>query len=177
MTWFLLEMRNQDGSTRASGRVPIPEFFETWTWEGDASVLPAKWDEALLDCCDGGVVPHCARRPWEAPHFDAEGIFFLTQRSETCGIGVALAASSAGALGMAAQLQASCEDEDEIGVIACLGVSPASRRRGLGRALLRLCLRRHAQLGRKRVYCVVDAESRPDVCHLLRAENFQPQPA
>merc|ERR1712224_916148 len=72
-----------------TSKAVVPEMFEQWCWEGDKSVLPFKWEQAVTDCCDGQVSPN-ARRPWEIPGFDEQGIFFLTNRSDTCGIAVAL---------------------------------------------------------------------------------------
>eukprot|EP00929_Paragymnodinium_shiwhaense_P114809 TRINITY_DN83324_c0_g1_i1.p1 TRINITY_DN83324_c0_g1~~TRINITY_DN83324_c0_g1_i1.p1 ORF type:complete len:330 (+),score=87.32 TRINITY_DN83324_c0_g1_i1:78-1067(+) len=136
----------------------VPEMFEMWTWEGDRTILPHKWTQAIEEGCGGEEAlssTPAALKPWEAPNFDEEGIFFLTHRSDTCGVAVAL------------------DRGDSVGLIAGLGVHPDYRRRGLGRCLLRLCMRRHAELGRRRVVCIVDEGRCPGVAKLLRDEGFR----
>lgn len=157
--WYCLEL------TSAGPATPVcPELFEQWCWEGDPTCLPYKWTQAVEECCNGQVA-FAAERPWEAPGFDDQGIFFLTSRSETCGIAVALPAF-AGVPG----------GGDGVGVVAAWGVKPWCQRRGLGRCLLRLCLQRHSELGRRKVFCAVDPQSSPGACKLLIAEGFQPAP-
>lgn len=151
-SWLLLDLQKHAESARA--QAVIPELFEQWGWEGDLSILPAKWAQLLEECCEGQA-PVQALRPWEAPGFDRDGLFFLTHRSDTCGIALAVAA------------------QEREGVVA-LGVHPSFRRRGLGRCLLRLALARHASLGRTRVFCAVDARASPGAWHLLTSEGFQP---
>jgi len=137
-------------------RAVVPEMFEQWCWEGDRTCLPSKWEQAVRECCNGQVASD-ALRPWEASGFDEQGIFFVTSRSETCGIAVALPGTDAAD-----------------GVIASWGVQSSYRRRGLGRCLLRLCLQRHAELGRSRVFLAVDPSRSPEAFQLLQTEGFVP---
>lgn len=134
----------------------VPDLFESWTWEGDTTVLPGKWEDAITECFETSVAD-CTQKPWEDPKFDPDGIFFLTHRSGTCGIALTLDG-----------------DEKGTGVIACLGVQSAFHRRGVGRCLLRLCLQRHLQLLRTRVFCAIDAQQSPQGMQLLVSEGFKP---
>lgn len=135
----------------------VPDFFEQWCWEGDRSVLPHKWLQAVDECC-GGRVGADALRPWEAQGFDEQGIFFITSRSDTCGIALALPAG----------------EDPRTGTIGAWGVEASYRRRGLGRCLLRFCLQRHAELGRTRVLCTVSPVASPEAFQLLQQEGFLP---
>lgn len=154
--WLALDLE-QTRWTSGWPRAVVPEMFEQWRWEGELAVLPFKWDQAVEECCENDVAL-CARKPWEAPGFDQEGICFLTHRSETCGIAVALA------LG---------EPTEKMGLIAGWGVQPGHRRKGLGRCLLRLCLERHAELGRARVLCAISESKSPEAWRLLSSEGFR----
>mmetsp|Transcript_68596 Transcript_68596/g.223146 ORF Transcript_68596/g.223146 Transcript_68596/m.223146 type:complete len:157 (-) Transcript_68596:58-528(-) len=140
-------------------RPDVPDLFEQWCWEGDEFVLPKKWEQALAEACEGTALPQ-AMRPWESASFDREGIFFLTHRSDTGGIAIALPGAGA-----------------SDGVVGVLGVHPSFRRRGLGRCLLRLCVGRLVQLGRTRIFCAVDADRSPGAFKLLTSEGFRPSPA
>lgn len=162
--WLVLDLKSGAGRAGEGGgeggglrRPVVPELFEQWCWEGDATILPLKWEQAISDCCEGTATAR-ASRLWESPDFDPQGIFFMTHRSDTCGVAAALGLGGAE------------------GVVANLGVSPDFRRRGLGRCLLRLCLQRHAELGRARVFCAVDRSRSPSAWQLLIGEGFQQSP-
>eukprot|EP00747_Dinoflagellata_sp_TGD_P190812 gnl/TRDRNA2_/TRDRNA2_53210_c0_seq2.p1 gnl/TRDRNA2_/TRDRNA2_53210_c0~~gnl/TRDRNA2_/TRDRNA2_53210_c0_seq2.p1 ORF type:complete len:127 (-),score=7.81 gnl/TRDRNA2_/TRDRNA2_53210_c0_seq2:38-418(-) len=102
--------------------------------------------------------PHISARPWEAASFDPQGIFFITHRSETCGVALALESTTV--------------DGAPVGVVATFGVKPDSRRKGIGRCLLRLCIQRHKELGRSRVLCAIDRQRAPEAWQLLTSEGF-----
>jgi len=151
-SWFLLDLQASQGLQPQ--QPSVPELFEQWCWEGDTTILPLKWEQGLTDCCEGTVAPP-ALRPWEGKDFDPNGIFFVTHRSDTCGVAIAMST------GQRAE-----------GVIAVLGVHPKYRRRGLGRCLLRFCIQRLAELHCMRIFCSVDTSRSPAAAQFLTAEGF-----
>lgn len=154
--WLVLEVPPE---VDLSSRPRVPEFMETWVWEGDPDILPRKWTDAVELSFQGQEVADAAKQPWKAAAFDREGTFFVTHRSETVGIAAALAGPTA-----------------EVGVIAGWGVNPAFRRRGVGFCLLRMCIDRHVELRRSRVICAVDQQQSPEAWRLLEREGFKVGP-
>eukprot|EP00927_Polykrikos_kofoidii_P033643 TRINITY_DN28468_c0_g1_i1.p1 TRINITY_DN28468_c0_g1~~TRINITY_DN28468_c0_g1_i1.p1 ORF type:complete len:333 (+),score=65.05 TRINITY_DN28468_c0_g1_i1:107-1105(+) len=147
----------------------VPELFELWTWEGNLSVLPFKWTEVIEECygeaaMTSGVIGSAVLRPWETAGFDPQGIFFLTHRSQTCGIAAALPNSPT----------VGSQSGSTEGVIVGLAVRPEFRREGLEQCLLRLCIHHHATLGRSRVFCNMSEEWSTDACAMLATHGFLP---
>lgn len=134
----------------------VPQLYELWTWEGDETVLPFKWEKGLED--SGGCAARESRglQPWNDSGFDRESIFFITHRSETCGVAAVLPNN----------------ESRSDAVVVALGVRPQDRRHGIGRCLLRLCAHRAAELGHCSLHCAVDPEQEMDACRLLAAEGF-----
>lgn len=150
VAWMFLDL----SASRPPRIAEIPELYEQWCWEGDPRVLPRKWENGLTSCCEGTALPS-ASRPWESSTFDKEGIFFLTDRSDTVGIAMAFVCEGAAVLG-------------------ALGVHPSYRRKGVGRCLLRLCAHRQLELGRTRMWCKVPAgRSGAAARALLLSEGFR----
>lgn len=151
--WVALDL----GSGRSSVAPVVPELFEQWCWEGDTSVLPYKWQQVVEECCGGDVVD-CGARPWDEQGFDSQGTFFITSRSDTCGVAVVLPMRA---------------PPTGIGLLAFIGVRPEFRRKGLGLCLLRLCLQRHLELGRTLIFCAIDTKRSSAAWRLLEREGFR----
>jgi len=160
--WFVCDVKLEEHEMGSEG---IPDMFELWTWEGDRSILPLKWADALKAGYDAESLSAsgaAALRPWESPGFDEDGIFFLTHRSDTCGVAAILPAKSPHGAG-----------DQPVGFIAGWCVHPDFRRRGVGLCLLRSCLRRQAEMGRRRVFCAIDERSCVQAVSLLTKEGFR----
>lgn len=69
----------------------IPFLHETWTWEGDESILPYKWvniikQSQIIQMADEGsfnqVKEQLKLNYYGKPNFDKKSFFFITYRSE-----------------------------------------------------------------------------------------------
>mmetsp|Transcript_30072 Transcript_30072/g.70093 ORF Transcript_30072/g.70093 Transcript_30072/m.70093 type:complete len:324 (+) Transcript_30072:138-1109(+) len=129
----------------------VPEMHEQWTWEGDESVLPHKWHSTLEDAFQDSAMPVPQVKPWMLPDFDREGIFFITHRSDTCGVA------------------AVCS-----GRLLAFGVVQDYRRKGIGRSLLGLCIHRQLQLGTRTLTCTLSSAASSPAHILLSQMGFKP---
>jgi len=66
----------------------VPYLCETWTWQGDTSVLPHKWSE-VISSVTGKEVSSKELKENYVKHasFDPDGFYFITYRSHAIGIG------------------------------------------------------------------------------------------
>ena len=81
-------------------RVETPELCEVWTWQGDTSILPHKFESVLnaaateADYIGFGkeVFKHgeLKKKFIQRPDFDPDGFFFITYRSNAIGLTLAL---------------------------------------------------------------------------------------
>lgn len=82
-----MDLLTLPASFAKSLKADCPLYFESWGWEGDTAVLPAKWAnvwESLgVDEYDhGAVLERCVAHP----SFDPGHVFFVTSRGDTAGV-------------------------------------------------------------------------------------------
>lgn len=109
-----------------------PELCEIWTWQGDTSILPHKFESVLNSAATEpdyvgfgkNIFQHeqLKKTYIDCPRFDPEGFFFITYRSN--------------AIGLAQCLQA----EDGSWEIPFLTAVPNHFGKGVEECLLQLCL-------------------------------------
>ncbi len=68
-------------------KLKTPRLYETWTWEGDQTVLPSKWVDLIKQsglniCADKSYLKE---KYYGSENFDKKLFFFITHRSETAG--------------------------------------------------------------------------------------------
>lgn len=70
----------------------IPQFFETWNWVGDESVLVFKWMDLITKSklneqkSSDWSIEKLKAKLIENENFDKKSFFFITHRSDTAGI-------------------------------------------------------------------------------------------
>jgi hypothetical protein len=69
----------------------VPFLYETWSWEGDESVLPYKWIELLKqsDLINKFTIEdlkeYIKEKYYKNPNFDKKSFYFITHRSDVAG--------------------------------------------------------------------------------------------
>ena len=129
----------------ASTAIPelvTPSLSEIWTWEGDTSILPHKFESVLNNASEflgfEGPFSHGALKKnyIQHPKFDPAGFYFITYRSNAIGLTVAFQSQS---------------DPTTFNIPFICSV-PGSRDKGVEKALLVLILTYCKQKGAKKVF-------------------------
>ena len=81
-------------------RIHAPDLCEIWTWQGDTSILPLKFEGVLNNACTQPDYVGWGKQVFtadqlkvdfvDAAGFDPNGFFFLTHRSNAIGLAVCL---------------------------------------------------------------------------------------
>ena len=67
-------------------RISVPPLCEIWNWEGDKSILPIKWSDALRSTFGIEIDDKTLKEKYsDNENFDPLGFFFVTYRSNTIG--------------------------------------------------------------------------------------------
>jgi len=77
---LVLDLRSNFNS-----ELKTPRFYETWTWQGDLTVLPDKWMSLIKSSSLEIDRNYLKENYYSNPKFDQKSFFFLTHRSETAG--------------------------------------------------------------------------------------------
>merc|ERR1711957_439147 len=67
----------------------VPSLSEVWTWQGDTSVLPFKFESILNAASDNEelfVAKELSQKWCKGSDFDPNGFFFITYRSQAIGL-------------------------------------------------------------------------------------------
>eukprot|EP00743_Colponemidia_sp_Colp-15_P010112 GILK01011105.1.p1 GENE.GILK01011105.1~~GILK01011105.1.p1 ORF type:complete len:174 (-),score=19.59 GILK01011105.1:60-536(-) len=139
--------------------VEVPLYYEVWNWEGDTSVLPIKWYEAIRKSYVKQLWSEWNPERLEAEYvqrrdFDPSNFFFLTQRGN---VGACCFAGNG--------------EQDDAGTIEWLCVDPSCIRDKVGKCVMTLAARRLRDLGR--TSCVVSVPAtRQDLVEDLLSLGF-----
>jgi hypothetical protein len=70
-----------------------PQYYESWIWEGDKSILPYKWIDLIKDSkikikdldSNSNLDKFLKKNYYKNSDFDEKSFFFITYRSQTAG--------------------------------------------------------------------------------------------